>query len=241
MSAAAGGGAGTVAAGTGAAGTGAAGTGTAGAGGDYQPCPAADVCRILPFGDSITYGIGFNGGYRVELFRLANAEGKKITFTGSLSNGPNMVDGATFPKNNEGHSGWKIDMLLPLVPMPALQPTPHIILLMIGTNDIAQNDNLANAPKRLGGLIDKVIMSAPDALIVVAQLTPLRSSAAVQTYNMAVPAIVQERAAAGKHVILVDQFTGFPTSELGDGVHPNEAGYKRMAGVWYKAIGKLLH
>ena len=191
----------------------------------YMPCPAAEVCKILPLGDSITFGLGFSGGYRVELFRRANADGKKITFTGSQSNGPNMVDGMTFPKNNEGHSGWKIDQLLPLIPMPALQPLPHIILLMIGTNDIAQNDNVMAAPKRLGGLIDKLVMSAPDALIVVAKLTPLSRSTAVQTYNSAIPAIVEERAAAGRHVILVDQFTGFPTSELGDGVHPNEQGY----------------
>jgi lysophospholipase L1-like esterase len=221
----------------GAAGGGTAGTGSA----EFSPCPANDVCKILPLGDSITYGIGYNGGYRVELFRKAHADGKKITFTGSLSNGPNMVDGVMFPKNNEGHSGWKIDQLLPLIPMPALQQPPHIILLMIGTNDIAQNDNLANAPKRLGGLLDKLVMNAPDALIVVAKLTPLRSSMAVTTYNDAIPAVVQERASAGKHIILVDQFTGFPTSELGDGVHPNQQGYERMAGVWYEAIGKLLH
>jgi lysophospholipase L1-like esterase len=76
---------------------------------------------------------------------------------------------------------------------------------------------------------------------VVAKLTPLSSSNAVQTYNAALPAVVQERAAAGKHVVLVDQFTGFPTSQLGDGIHPNQQGYERMAGVWYQAIGKLLH
>jgi lysophospholipase L1-like esterase len=44
----------------------------------------------------------------------------------------------------------------------------------------------------------------------------------------------------GRHVILVDQFTGFPNSELDDGVHPNPAGYARMAGVWYRAISSYL-
>ena len=34
--------------------------------------------------------------------------------------------------------------------------------------------------------------------------------------------------------------TDFPTSELGDGVHPNQAGYARMAGVWYEAIEPYL-
>jgi lysophospholipase L1-like esterase len=199
-----------------------------------------DVCKILPLGDSITYGIGFDGGYRVELFKSANSAGKKITFTGSLANGPSMVDGALFPRNNEGHSGWKIDQLVPLIPMPALATPPHIVLLMIGTNDIAQNDDLANAPKRLGALLDKLAMNAPDALIVLATLIPLNSSKAVETYNAALPELVNKRAAAGMHIQLIDQFKGFPTSELGDGVHPNQQGYKRMAGVWYAAISGLL-
>lgn len=223
----------------------AGGAGAAGAAGSssaaYSPCPASGVCKILPLGDSITYGIGYNGGYRVELFHEAHADAKQITFTGSLSNGPNTVDGVSFPKNNEGHSGWKIDQLLPLIPMPALQDPPHIVLLMIGTNDIAQNDNLSDAPKRLGGLLDKLAMNAPDALIVVAKLTPLSRSTGVEAYNTAIAPVVQERAAAGKHVVLVDQSTGFPTSELGDGVHPNQQGYERMAGVWYQAISGFLH
>jgi lysophospholipase L1-like esterase len=42
-------------------------------------------------------------------------------------------------------------------------------------------------------------------------------------------------------VLLVDMFTGFPQSELGDGVHPNQQGYERMAGVWYEAIRDVLH
>lgn len=204
----------------------------------YQPCPSAgEVCKILPLGDSITFGIGYNGGYRVELFRKAHAAGKNITFTGSLSNGPNTVDGVTFPKKNEGHSGWKIAQLMPLIPSPALQDPPHIVLLMIGTNDISQNDDLANAPERLGELLDVLIEEAPEALIVVAKITPLSfGGSGVGAYNDAIPAVVEERAANGEHVILVDQFEGFPTSELGDGVHPNQKGYERMAGVWYDAI-----
>jgi lysophospholipase L1-like esterase len=168
--------------------------------------------------------------------------GQHITFLGSQMNGPASVAGMTFPKQNEGHSGWKIDQMLPLIPSPALQVVPEIILVMIGTNDIAQNDRVSEAPMRLGALIDKLIGAAPNALIVVAKLTPLSSgSSAIQTYNAALPAVIKQRADAGKHVQLVDMFTGFPTSELADGVHPNQQGCARMAGVWYAAIGGLLH
>lgn len=206
------------------------------------PCPAPpEACKVLPLGDSITFGIGFDGGYRVELFRKAISDGKTLTFTGSVANGPRMVEGMPFPRNNEGHSGWKIAQLQPLIPSPALEEVPHIVLLMIGTNDVAQNDALQAAPERLGALLDLLAEHAPEAWVFVATILPLgRSSSAVTTYNDAIPALVQERADAGKHVVLVDQFDGFPTSELGDGVHPNQQGYERMAGVWYEAIRDLL-
>jgi lysophospholipase L1-like esterase len=154
-------------------------------------------------------------------------------------NGPTMVDGQTFPRNHEGHSGWTIKQIDDIVPDPALDETPHIILLHIGTNDMYGMPN--GAPDRLGTLIDQLITAAPDALLVVAKIIPFPGAAStVDTFNAAVPGVVKARADAGKHIILVDQFTGFPTSELGDGVHPNEAGYNRMAGVWYDAIESYL-
>ncbi len=77
-----------------------------------------------------------SGGYRVELFSLALAASKEITYLGGSMNGPTMVDGQTFPRNHEGHSGWTIKQIDDIVPDPALDETPHIILLHIGTNDM---------------------------------------------------------------------------------------------------------
>ena len=214
---------------------------TAGGASGFEPCPASGACKIMPLGDSITDGTGFAGGYRVELFAKAVADQKNITFVGSLSNGPNTVSGVTFPKSHEGHFGWTISQVDDLIPAPALNPAPHIVLLHLGTNDINTN-TLSGAPERLGSLIDQIITKLPSALIVVAKIIPEPSKANdITTFNNAVPQIVQTRANAGKHVILVDQFTGFPSSELGDGVHPNQAGYTRMAGVWYTAVKGYLH
>ena len=228
------------------AGGGASATGgqaTAGSAGaaEFQPCPASGVCKVMPLGDSITDGTGFSGGYRVELFAKAIADKKNITFVGSLSNGPNTVSGVSFPKSHEGHFGWTIKQVDDLIPDPALNPAPHIVLLHLGTNDINQGMT-SGAPERLGSLIDQIISKLPNALIVVAKIIPEPSKASdITSFNNAVPQVVQSRANAGKHVILVDQFTGFPSSELGDGVHPNQAGYSRMAGVWYPAIKAYLH
>ncbi|WP_437751911.1 SGNH/GDSL hydrolase family protein [Sorangium sp. So ce1389] len=202
----------------------------------FQPCPETGACKILPLGDSITFGLGFDGGYRVELFHLAQQDDHEITFTGTQQmNGPAMVDGAPFPRNHEGISGETIEQIANRVPSPALRDMPHIVLLHAGTNDMARSANGANT--RLAALLDELIAEAPDALIVVSSIIPLPFAAAsVDTFNATIPGLVEERASAGAHIIFADQFTGFPTSELGDQVHPNQAGYARMAGVWYEAI-----
>ncbi len=234
-------------------------TGTGGAAG-YNPCPQGGAsCKILPLGDSITYGVNDEGnaGYRGPLFASVVAAGQKITFTGSLSDGPSTVSGQTFPRNNEGHSGWGISEVNPnsggsaglttVIPSPAFASgsggLPNIILLHIGTNDQGTY-SAAQVTSDLTGLIEKIIADAPDALLVVAQIIPLGygTNAVIKAYNQAIPAIVQQRAAAGKHIMLVDMYTGFNTSTMlgSDSIHPNSTGYKFMADHWYSVIGSLL-
>jgi lysophospholipase L1-like esterase len=226
---------------------------------EYQPCPSdGSVCKILPLGDSITWGVGdeANGGYRGPLFELIVAAQQKVTFTGSVSNGPNSVSGQTFPKRNEGHSGWTISTpngssgqvagISGLIPSPAFDTasggSPHIILMMIGTNDVG-NSTAAQMADRLENLVDKIVGAAPDALLVVAKITPVSwATSVVNGYNEEIPKIVEERAAAGKHVELADMNTGFVSGTMfvADNLHPNQAGYEFMADRWYDVIGSRL-
>jgi lysophospholipase L1-like esterase len=220
--------------------------GEAGAGGSaaataFQPCPATGPCLVLPIGDSITEGNDIPGGYRMELFSLAHADMHDIAYVGSQQNGPTMVDDVEFPRKHEGHGGWRINQLLDLIPAPAFDTVPHIVLLMVGTNDVLNRDALDQAPTRLGNLLDQMVTAAPNALIVVAKITPMSGSVdEIQNYNDAIPVVVGSKVDAGKHVIIVDQNAGFPLDELVDGVHPTPAGYARMAGVWYTAIAPYL-
>ncbi|WP_460494999.1 GDSL-type esterase/lipase family protein [Dactylosporangium cerinum] len=50
---------------------------------------------------------------------------------------------------------------------------PRAVLLHIGTNDVIQNFDLAGAPGRLSGLIDRITSAAPGADVFVASITPL--------------------------------------------------------------------
>src|SRR4051812_14742464 len=191
--------------------------------------------RVMPLGDSITDGLTVPGGYRIGLWqRFVNA-GYKVDFVGSLSNGPASLG----DHDHEGHSGWRIDQIDANIVNWLHTFTPHTVLLHIGTNDVIQNDDLANAPNRLSALIDHITATAPDAEVFVATIIPLSSAsgeAAVRTYNAAIPGIVASKVNAGKHVHLVDMHAALTTADLADGVHPNATGYDKMAATWFNAL-----
>jgi lysophospholipase L1-like esterase len=226
--------------------------------GAYDPCPRAEPCRILPLGDSITAGFGStkNGSYRVEIFRKAHEAGQSLTFVGTMRGGPATVDGVAFPTANEGHGGYTIDDskrtrgVSPLVAGAMQRFHPHVVTLMIGTNDISNYLDIAHAPARLGALLDTILAADPKILLVVAQIIPIalgNVDPKVVAYNAAIPPLVASRAAAGAHVVLVDMHSAFtknaryPKEYMHDYVHPNDKGYAAMGDVWYSALSPFLH
>ena len=244
-------------------------SGTNASGGAFNPCPATGNCEVLPLGDSITAGAGAQpgdgGGYRVELFTRALADSKHITFVGSLTSGPSIVSGQTFPKNHEGHIGWVITQINDIATTAqtvtvsgtsyagALRDMPNIVLLFIGTNDEGYASSEAGASDRLATLIDKIVAALPNALLVVSSIypfpgcqstgyTPTQCAANVATYDAAIPGVIQQRVAQGKHLLFVDMSTP-PTGALStDGIHPNDTiGYPWMGDNWYTAIKSYLH
>ena len=247
--------------GGGAGSAGSADSGGSAGGAAYNPCPSNGACKLMPLGDSITDGccgentLSQGGSYRVELFRLSLTHNNQLTFVGSHSSGPNMVDGVTFPKKQEGHSGWTIadgggrDGLQDQVEGWLKATPPDIITLMIGTNDVSIQLDLPNAPKRMGTLIDTITKTSPNALLVVAQMVPTKNdndNTRVQAFNAALPAVVKTFTDTGKHVVLVDMYGAFTknanykTEYMNDKLHPKDAGYVAMANIWWAAVGPLL-
>ena len=233
-----------------------------GAGAPYNPCPSnGNACRVMPLGDSITDGCcgentqSMGASYRLELFRLATKAGKKLTFVGSHGSGPNTVDNISFPKQQEGHSGWTIadgggrsGLQEKVVGWLNANP-PDIVTLMIGTNDIDINLKVAEAPARLGVLVDTITKTKPNALVVLARMVPTRKddeNQRVRDYNDAMPALVKTFTDVGKHVVLVDMYgaytknIAFKTVFLANDLHPSDAGYAEMANVWWSVVGPLL-
>lgn len=207
-----------------------------------QPTAVARASvRVMPLGDSITYGVGSTtrGGYRVKLWQDCATAHLRVTFVGSQVAGP----GSLPSRENEGHPGWRINQISGRVVRWLKTYQPQVILLQIGTNDIVFNDHVSTAPQRLRSLLLQISATLPTAKIIVAQITPLRKpgwNAEVQTYNAQIPAMVTSLADQGIHVSYVDMYHAVPMSDLNDGIHPNDSGYAAMATVWYKGLRAVL-
>ena len=204
----------------------------------WSPCPSSP-CRVMPLGDSITDGYNVPGGYRIRLEDLALADGLAIDFVGGLSNGPSdLID-----QNHEGHSGWRIDQIQSIIGRRMTVFAPDIVLLHIGTNDVAQAYGLGTAGTRLTRLVNTITSANPDALVLVSTIVPFSSPVYERRgvrYNTTVTSEVATLAAAGAHVELVDLHAAVTTADLADGVHPNQTGYDKMADGWYAQLAPYL-
>ncbi|KAG4442317.1 hypothetical protein IFR05_002168 [Cadophora sp. M221] len=219
--------------------------------GDYEPAQLAQrhawlangyklkvsntKLKILPLGDSITYGFQSTdgNGYRGELFAKLSGNGNTIDLVGSVRSG-------SMPANsNEGHNGATIDQIASYA-SASLASRPNVVLVHAGTNDMNLPLDPAGAPSRLGNLIDKILVTCPDALVLVSQIVTSGSAATranILAYNEAIPGVVAARAAKGSKVMVVDMFTRLLAPDnYADDLHPNDGGYKIMGDTWSYAI-----
>jgi len=195
---------------------------------------------IMPLGDSITYGTGVEGGYRLGLWNSLLQDDFQVDFVGSESDGPVNID-----PDHEGHPGKTIQFIRENIRNWLNAHRPDIVLLLIGTNDILnpQVHDFPNASYRLSALIDQITLIAPDTDLLVASVTPLDDSLAnqrVMAFNAEIPGLVDAYARRGRRVYFVDMNWALSLADLGDGIHPNAVGYDKMARVWYDALSDRL-
>ncbi|MEU4765880.1 ricin-type beta-trefoil lectin domain protein [Actinosynnema sp. NPDC023794] len=191
--------------------------------------------RVMPLGDSITEGTQVPGGYRIGLWQRFGGGNYRVDLVGSEFNGPASLG----DHDHEGHPGWRIDQIDANVVTWLRNTNPRTVLLHIGTNDVLQNHDLANAPARLSALVDRITATAPNADVFVATIIPMGGEsreAAARAYNATIPGMVQGKANAGKRVRLVDMHAALTAADLIDGVHPTATGYDKMAATWYNAL-----
>ncbi|KAJ5212812.1 uncharacterized protein N7498_004458 [Penicillium cinerascens] len=154
--------------------------------------------RILPLGDSITFGYDelSEKSYRRYLKCLLHSGGNPVTLIGSIQHG----DWAN--NLNDGFNLHTIDQNLEAGTPELTRKAegPNIILLHAGTVNFVLKLNVTNAVSRLSNLVDFITEHNPAALLVVAQLIPNANATTpsfINHYNSQVPEVVQSRAQSG--------------------------------------------
>jgi lysophospholipase L1-like esterase len=218
--------------------------------------------RIMPLGDSITFGTlnEEGGGYRFMLQDKLRAGGYRYDFVG----GRHLAYSGTYDVDHEGHSGWEtinypssqvfgqfIDDGASgsggyLIDTAGLQP--DVVLLMLGTNDGGRGGSPAtDRCKRLFSIIDDIREKVPGVRIIVAKIPPFNHRAPpvpgyasnddwIREYNEQIGIGVTARQAQGQKMSAVDMYSALTFADLPDVLHPNSGGYAKMAQVWYDGI-----
>jgi len=208
----------------------------------------ATPLRIMPLGDSITAGAGWDGGgYRAVLREKLVAAGYDVDYVGTQGgNYGTLIDSGDW--QHEGHGGWKVQDLVDYFGAWSMNiDAPNVILLKIGTNNFTQDQDLVMA--QTCALLDDIKRIQPSAHVIVATLISIMNDmngtlgdwdAWVREHNARLAAEIASRAANGDKVSLVDMYSAVPIpSGYNDIVHPNETGYRAMADAWFTAITNL--
>ncbi len=241
---------------------------------DYRN--ACTTVEIMPLGNSITRGYGsgpqpdqadYNHGYRNYLYDSLVAANYDFDFIGRLSDG--AKSGFTFDMDHNGFGGDKADQLADrilaeswwssppqlLPPLLDTDQTPEVILLHIGTNDVAQGES--NTVGDIVTILDNIDRFDPDITVILATIVEQGegsyipgnpfvppTTSVVVPFNSDLDAMINTRLANGDKIIRVDQYNAlnYTTApyDMYDGLHPNETGYQKMAGVWFTALDDFL-
>ncbi|MEO8614262.1 MAG: DUF642 domain-containing protein, partial [Luteolibacter sp.] len=211
-------------------------------------CSAQATVRIMPLGDSLTKGLGgvgftTDGGYRNRLYSLLTSAGYNVDFVGTQtdSNNPGVLP----DKNHEGHGGYRINDIRNEFPSWFSQvEDPDVILLMIGTNDFSLSTSLSVCQDRIKNLLAELSVSRPYSKIVLGTLLFRSDNATMEAnqnaFNLSLPALVSEQVSLGRQVSLIDLHGALTASDLNEGVHPNLAGYDKVAAAWLPGITTVI-
>ena len=215
------------------------------------PLSAFSSLQIMPLGNSITYGsFGNYGGYRGYLYDLLISGHYDFLFVGSRSdNSPGTID-----PYHEGHPGWRAEMIRDNIHQWLINNPAELVLLHIGTNDIAQmDDGLSESNwksqvqiqvNEVGQILDRIDDFSENTVVILAQIistTEADHKIYTSYFNQRLKLMAQAR--TYDNIIIVDMENGaglvYSTSasgDIADYLHPNDRGYEKMADLWFSAI-----
>ena len=194
--------------------------------------------------------------YREENAQLAKATLDRVVFMGnSITEGWSQyfpVQFANRPYVGRGISGQTTPQMLVRFRQDVIALAPRVVVILAGTNDIAGN----TGPSTLGMIEDNLasmteIAQANGIRVVLCAVLPVyeypwRRGLEPAKKIVALNAWLKQFAAARNavyvdfHSAMADERQGLKGDLSGDGVHPNEAGYRVMAPLVEKGIAEAM-
>ncbi|KAH7110848.1 SGNH hydrolase-type esterase domain-containing protein [Dendryphion nanum] len=200
--------------------------------------------KIMALGDSIT---GSPGCWRAFLWQKLQQAGIKNTdFVGTLAG---QGCGFQYDGENEGHGGYLAVNIANQNMLPAWlsRTKPDIVLMHLGTNDVWSNRSPQEITTAFSKLVDQMRESKSSMKILVAKIIPMNPSNCsgcgqrVVALNSAIGSWAAGKTTASSPITVVDAWTGFNTASMtGDGVHPNDAGNRKLADTWYQPLASAI-
>ncbi|WP_116199737.1 FG-GAP-like repeat-containing protein [Amycolatopsis circi] len=201
-----------------------------------EAAPLGQAVRIMPLGDSITAGAGSAtvSSYRAPLWTMLSGESRySPRFVGTQTNG-SLPDPA-----NEGHSGYTIDQVAAGIDGWLEFDRPDVVLLHLGINDLDRGIDVANAPARLHTLLDRIYADRPNVAVLLLGLIPTSAGleSRVAAFNFVARGFEADETQAGHRFRYVEP-PALTSGEMVDHLHPNDAGYRRMADSFSGALSQ---
>ena len=223
------------------------------------PAWAQSPIKIMPVGDSITYGYRSTGvtAYRRLLYLDLTDTGWSVDFVGNLENGtPDDFD-----RDHEGHLGWtavdvggNIYSWLEQQDGPDDQEPVKFVVLHIGTNDIENGQSAAATRSAVNHILDRIDQYEQDygteIIVLLARiinrndvLTGSPESQVTSQFNDLLENLVAAR--SSDRIVLVDMENGagidyrrdtskpYSSGDMYDNLHPNDSGDQKMAATWF--------
>ncbi|KAF2789572.1 carbohydrate esterase family 3 protein [Melanomma pulvis-pyrius CBS 109.77] len=195
----------------------------------------------MPIGASVTFGVGSTTGnsYRKNLQDLMNANNMTIDYVGTRNHG-NFNNNAV-----EATSGFVISQIAAAAHAAVPIFLPNLVLIDAGTNNCNSGGTVPDAGANITNIINDVFAQSPGSTVILATIlvnSDAKQDACRVDENRQIATLTGSMQAAGKKLVLVDMRgpDGPLVSDLADGRHPNDAGYVKMANVFFRGIEEVV-
>ena len=185
--------------------------------------------------------------YRYELWKILVDNNYNFDFVGRQKDYGTYEEysGEEFDNDHEGAGGYESeDVLANIDDVLAAIPSPDVVLLSIGGNDLLDGGNPPSEPiANIVELVEKLQTHNSNITIFLEEIAPANSETMTSSlttnlndFNSQIVSIANTLTTNTSKVIALDMNTNFNESYLADDVHYNEAGAKFIADIYFDGI-----